>query len=539
MSNGSPPPPTTLSDYGAMVRRHALIVIACACLGLLAGFAYLGLTPKVFTSTAAVLVNPITVNPQGGTGEVNIDTEAQLIKSGAVASAAQTALHTSTSPDDLIKQVDVTSPTNTDILNISFSASTRQDARAGANAFAEAYLANRMSTARSSIDAALTSLQKESRQAQTELKDATNSASQLPADSPGRAYAQAQQTYLSNVLNTLQNKIITLTTADTTPGHIIQAPQLPASASAPVRSVVLASALGLGLLLGLLLAFVRERRDPRIHTVSDIERGVGIPVLAFLPRPSRRAARDAVASPHSALGQAYLRLRNSLVPLTQADADGNVVMVTSASIGTRTAVGANLAVTIARTGAGVALLCADLHSSRTADALDLAAAPGLADVLAGTQSVQSVVQKYGVLPDLAVITPGDPSGAGEDLVHTPVMADIVAQVRRLSEVTLIEAPSTSAGAEAQSLAMLADGALLVVEVHRTSHDEVADALRQCERTGTKVLGVALVSADRRRRRKRKKPPRSPRAALGAAADHGVADAVTQTESSTPTATPTP
>ena len=134
--------------------------------------------------------------------------------------------------------------------------------------------------------------------------------------------------YLGNVLNTLQNKIITLTTADTTPGRVIQDPELPVSASAPVRSVVLASSLALGLLLGLVLTFIRERRDPRIHTVSDIERGLGVPVLAFLPRPPRRSPQNTVAPPHTALGQAYLRLRNSLVPLTQRSGTlGSVVMV--------------------------------------------------------------------------------------------------------------------------------------------------------------------------------------------------------------------
>ena len=66
------------------------------------------------------------------------------------------------------------------------------------------------------------------------------------------------------------------------------------------------------------------------------------------------------------------------------------------------------------------------------------------------------------------MTPGSPSESADDLLHTPVMADVVAQLRPLCDVILLEAPSTSAGAEAQSLAMVADGALLLVEVHRTS-----------------------------------------------------------------------
>ena len=38
------------------------------------------------------------------------------------------------------------------------------------------------------------------------------------------------------------------------------------------------------------------------------------------------------------------------------------------------------------------------------------------------------------------------------------MADVVAQLRPLCDVILLEAPSTSAGAKAQSLGKMADGA---------------------------------------------------------------------------------
>ena len=63
-------------------------------------------------------------------------------------------------------------------------------------------------------------------------------------------------------------------------------------------------------------------------------------------------------------------------------------MVTSASTGTSSAVCASLSVAIARTGAAVSLVCADLHHSRTADVLGLPVSPGLTDVLEGKQSIR-------------------------------------------------------------------------------------------------------------------------------------------------------
>ena len=210
----------------------------------------------------------------------------------------------------------MTSPTNTDILNISFSASTRADARAGAQAFADAYLANRTSTARSFIDAALSSLQKQSRQAQADLKAATDSATQLPPDSPGRAFAQAQQAYLGNVLNTLQNKIITLTTADTTPGRVIQDPQLP---PLPVRRCDRSSS-RLRSPWGCCSAWCWHSSVSAATLGSTRCRTSSVGLASQYWRSCHvhfDGTAGAVAPPHSALGQAYLRLRNSLVPLTQ------------------------------------------------------------------------------------------------------------------------------------------------------------------------------------------------------------------------------
>ena len=85
-------------------------------------------------------------------------------------------------------------------------------------------------------------------------------------------------------------------------------------------------------------------------------------------------------------------------------------MVTSASTGTGREVCASLAVAIARTGAGVSLVCADLHHSRTAEVLDLPSGPGLTDVLEGRHWIGAVTRRYKSLRDLAVVTPGSPSG---------------------------------------------------------------------------------------------------------------------------------
>jgi capsular polysaccharide biosynthesis protein len=70
----------------------------------------------------------------------------------------------------------------------------------------------------------------------------------------------------------------------------------PARLHWPQLRVFLLSGAILGLVLGLLLAFARDYLDDSLKTVEDIERYIGLPTLATIPRfPS--GARPAIAAP--------------------------------------------------------------------------------------------------------------------------------------------------------------------------------------------------------------------------------------------------
>jgi hypothetical protein len=57
---------------------------------------------------------------------------------------------------------------------------------------------------------------------------------------------------------------------------------------------------------------------------------------------------------------------------------------------------------------------------------------------------------------------------------------------------VIEAPATSSSADAQSLASLADAAIIAVELRRTWRPDVSDAAEQLRRVGTPLLGTVVV-----------------------------------------------
>src|SRR5262245_26320157 len=98
-----------LSHYLGMLRRHWWIVLVATLAGLGGGIGITRAMPKVYESSASVLVQPLDqdANAQGGRtkGTINLDTEAQLVGSGAVAVKAQQLLRSAESPIELAKNV--------------------------------------------------------------------------------------------------------------------------------------------------------------------------------------------------------------------------------------------------------------------------------------------------------------------------------------------------------------------------------------------------------------------------------------------------
>jgi Mrp family chromosome partitioning ATPase len=204
---------------------------------------------------------------------------------------------------------------------------------------------------------------------------------------------------------------------------------------------------------------------------------------------------DDVYPPFGDGGRAFNRLRNEVVAaLGQGE---QVVVITGASRGTAvTHVAANLAAALARTGTDVVLLGAYTPESMTqgsplARLLDVASTPGLSDVLAGKANLGEATQRAARNPTLRVITAGGTASAA-GLLQSQALKDIIATLRANTGYLVIEAPSTSAGADAQSLASLADAAIIAVELRRTRRPDIADASEQLRRVGTPVLGAIVM-----------------------------------------------
>lgn len=496
MDSSQRPDSLEVSDYTGVLRRRWWIVLGVTCICLVGALGYVIVAPKTYTAVAAVYVAP-TGADQGNqianartNGTVNLDTEAQLVTSGTVAGIAARMLHSPLTPYALSKDVAVTVPPNSEVLNISCSASTSTGAAACAEAFAKAYLQNRSASATSQLNAQLKNLAGQVTSLQKTIFALRTKISALPAHSATRLSDGATVSSYGSQVHSLTSREATLKTeaANVNGGTIITAALPPGKPSSPKKTLVLPSALVIGLLLGLIAAFVWDRRDKRIRGPQDIERFVQLPVLLSLPG-DRLGKQVSLASPRSEDGRAFTELGRGV---TATLGEGNhVLLVTGASPGPAGSVtAASLAAALARTHPEVVLVCADLKGSVGPELVGVEDGRGLTEVVAGAASVREVIREPPAVPGLWVITPGAETSPAYYIQHDRAKG-LIAQLRKEVRCVIIEVPAVEDGTDTFAFAEFADAALVAVEATRTHRDEVIDCVRRLERLRTPVIGMVL------------------------------------------------
>jgi len=486
------------ADYSGVLRRRWWIILALTCVGLVGAFGYVVVAPKVYTSTAAVNVSPTSAdqnnsvaNSRTSGATVNLDTEAQVVVSTSVAKIAGNMMHSSLTPWQLGRQILVTVPANSSVLDISCNAPSATGAATCAQDFAEAYLQNRSNSAKAHINGEIKTLQAQLNALEASANTLNSKLSALPKKAAARQSTKAQ-------LNIAQRKAHAVTDqqaalagqlANTSGGSIITIASPPGKPTSPKKTLILPSGLVAGLLIGLIVAFVVDRRDKSIHGPRDVERSLDLPVLVALPADSF-GRPVSLASPRSRTGKAFTELANAV---SAALGEGHhVLLVAGTTRGPSTSViAANLAATLARTHSEVVLICADLNGSIAPQLFGLEPGEGLTELVAGDAVVREVARAPAGIPGLWVITPGaDISLAVYNFQHDKARA-LTSQLRRDARYVVIEAQATEDGADTFALGEFADAAILTVEVSRSKTTEAADCLRRLSLLRTPLLGAVV------------------------------------------------
>lgn len=484
----NPPQTITPGDYLRAVlqrwRLVALVVALCAGTALAISLS----SQKQYDATAQLLLRgqePVDAlfDPSGSASsrdpERTLNTEVQLIKIGPTAHTVRRQLNLDRSTDDLLEQVEVTTSSTSDIVELQVRDPDPVLAARIANGLADAYVRYRVESARERY---------------REAADLVHR--QLLALPP------AERRRPEGLELQARRRDLQIAAGLQTGGaQVIRRASVPESASRPRPKLTAALGIILGLFLGVGVALVLNLIDRRLKDEHQVEEFFGLPILAAIPRPARRTEGYDDLAQREAYGLLSANMR--LAAIGEAK---SIIMISSPSPADgKTSVTMGLARAYARLGLSVVVVEADLRRPAFERYTDVSFSEGLTGVLAGSsvadellwleaETLQRSDRGLGRAGTIGILPAGRVPANPQRTLSDPGMRTVVEVARAMADVVLIDTAPLGTVNDAALLAPLVEGVVLVARLNQTTKDAARRAIRTLGNLDTDALGVVVTDA---------------------------------------------
>lgn len=285
--------------------------------------------------------------------------------------------------------------------------------------------------------------------------------------------------------------------------RVISYALIPDKSEGPRKILFIVGAAGIGLFLGIIIAFSLDLIDRSVKTVKEAKEVLKYTILGVIPTQGRNGkAHSPIAGldrpipkiigrdiPYFPLGNAYQILQVNLKFLRSDKPLKSVVVTSSVAKEGKSDVSANLAVTMAQAGRRVLLVDADMRHPIQHHIWGLTNAIGLSNVIAGQVSLDAAVQE--VMPNLEVLSSGVLPPNPVAMLDSQRMATLISNFGRDYDFIIFDTPPLSGIADAAVLSTLTDGILLVVRPGVVDLNSANSAKEFLTQSGQKVLGIVI------------------------------------------------
>lgn len=473
-----------LAGYVQTLRERLWLIVLAVVVTTGASILYVATASKTYEAEADILVTPVPQQSdllsslglisQSADPVREIETVARFIDTNEVAVQAQKKMppgipEAEGTPQNLLDHISAEPVADSNIVAVTATASTADDAATMANVFVSsaisyrtAQLHDRVATAARGIEA------------------------QLRGNPPDARSLEAQLSQLKRLQNS--------------PDPTVQAATKAVPPSSPASPKPLLSIVG-GLLVGLVLgiggAFAYQALDPRLSREEQLRARFKLPILARVPRESR-GQRNQPISPESlspGATEAYRALRASLGKGRADDGRAQAVLVTSPSASEgKTTTAINLAASLTLAGRNVILIDGDLRKPEVGPSLGVESPQGLVAVLLGEASLDQALVSSPELPNLKLLLAEQTAPWTSEIFSLPTTQPLVDEARSRADFVIIDSSPLSEVIDALPLAAAVDTVLVVVKLGRTRMGQLTELGELMAENGIKPAGFAVVSA---------------------------------------------
>ncbi|MDP6524588.1 MAG: polysaccharide biosynthesis tyrosine autokinase [Kiritimatiellia bacterium] len=254
----------------------------------------------------------------------------------------------------------------------------------------------------------------------------------------------------------------------------------------------------LGLLLGLGLAYLVHFTDDRIRRTEELEHGMGVPVLAVVPKISAKGGRAraciAQLDGQTAAAESFRTLRASLA-LSPAAKKAHQLMITSAETSAgKSLVSSNLAIVFAHNGLRTLLIDADLRRPSQHRAFETDRETGLSHVLAGDMPWRDIRTRTDT-PNLDLIEVGRIPPNPAELLGSPAMTQLLEEAGQEYDKVILDAPPVFGLSDPFVLLPQVEGVIFIAMFNKSRRRSISHAVQKLREGETPILGCVMNGVD--------------------------------------------
>ncbi|MFP6873726.1 MAG: polysaccharide biosynthesis tyrosine autokinase [Verrucomicrobiales bacterium] len=246
-----------------------------------------------------------------------------------------------------------------------------------------------------------------------------------------------------------------------------------------------------GLVFGVGMAFFLEYLDTSVKSLEDIERYLGVAVLAVIPKDIGILHKQSGLTPDA---EAYRILRTN-IEFNRRSADANSIAIVSGGAGEgKSTTLVNLAYVCAQGGYTTLMIDGDLRRPQLHTFFDVNNSVGLTnylttDLVLEDVILQTTIENLYFMP--SGILPADAAG----ILNSRRMSELMANVKSRFDLILIDSPPILGVSDASVLASEADLTMVVIQHRKLPRNMLVRVKQAIENVGGDMFGVVLNNVD--------------------------------------------
>jgi len=304
-----------------------------------------------------------------------------------------------------------------------------------------------------------------------------------------------------------------------------EVPQRPIKPNALINYLV---SCAVGLLLGMIIAFIKESTDSSISTIHDVEQELNMSILGIIPHigpeyilsaseeaideadkklRQHRARLITITNPKSWPAESYKMLRSNLLQQMKTKNIKAILFTSSDMQEGKSLTVSNIAISMAQLGKKTVLLGANMRRPTDYKTFGISREPGLSDILMGNTtwakaintSVDIFIGGLGIddllqipgIDNLSIITSGRAVDNVSELLNSKAFDQLIRELKANFEVVIIDCSPVMAVPDAVTICDRVDGVALIYKVGQTPKEVLKMAKSNLLKARANLLGIIL------------------------------------------------